>query len=95
MIGKFRADRWSIRGRLVQETLRELASQLREAADDDERSGFAGIELSVKRRTVTLYWQGTLPRDIDGLVATQRVRVEAKPTRPCPAPVPPDRLTRH
>jgi hypothetical protein len=67
----------------VQDRLRQVADRLRGATDDGQRSGFAGIELSVERRVVTLHWQGKLPSNIDGLVATQRVhaQVEVKPAR--------------
>jgi hypothetical protein len=55
----------------VQDRLRRAADELRQAVDKGHWPGFAGIELSIARRLVTLYWHGTLPRDIDDLIATQ------------------------
>ncbi|GAB1690997.1 hypothetical protein [Krasilnikovia sp. M28-CT-15] len=54
--------------------LRHVAGQLRTGTDDGRRPGYAGIEINSHRRSVTLYWHGTLPRDVKRLVASQRER---------------------
>ncbi|MFE7482985.1 S1 family peptidase [Streptomyces sp. NPDC057552] len=61
-----------------QDALLDAAKSIRTIADQDPRSNFSGIELTVEKSVLDLYWKGAAPAEVQSLIT--RVNAEGKST---------------
>ncbi|MFD3649637.1 hypothetical protein ACFWUT_16255 [Streptomyces cyaneofuscatus] len=60
-----------------QDALLDAAKSIRAAVAQDSRSNFSGIELTVEKSVLDLYWKGAIPAEVQSLVTRLNTRGES------------------
>ncbi|PVC80690.1 hypothetical protein DBP19_35740 [Streptomyces sp. CS090A] len=60
-----------------QDALLDAAKSIRAAVAQDSRSNFSGIELTVEKSVLDLYWKGAIPAQVQALVTRLNTRGES------------------